>query len=163
MATYERNNMIFECVTSMNNSYYNKVGHKMISSYLQKWPKDINLRIYHEDSIINGTGNNITFYNLFKTEPECQSFVERHKNRSDQKNPLELHFGAVRFAYKTFSILNAAETSNADYLIWIDADTYTHTNVTHQFLESLVSPKKYLTYLGRENNYSECGFVIYNF
>ena len=154
--------MKFECVTSMNNKYYNQIGYKMLSSWLDKWPADINLRVYHEDSIINGTASNLSYYDLFKEESACKEFVERHKNRPDQQNDLELYKGAVRFSYKTFSIINAATTSNADYLIWIDADTFTHTNVTHNFLSSLVEKEKYLTYLGRGNNYSECGFVIYN-
>ena len=154
--------MKFECVTSMNSKYYNQVGYKMLSSWLDKWPKDINLRVYHEDSLINGNAKNLSYHNLFKEEPECEAFVERHKDRPDQQNSLELHKGAVRFSYKTFSILNAGITSNADYLIWVDADTFTHTKVTHDFLNELVEENKYLTYLGRGNNYSECGFVIYN-
>lgn len=146
----------------MNKRYYDQIGHKMVSSFKQQWPSDINLRIYHEDSLTIEQSDNIELIDLYEAEPQCKAFVERHKNRPDQQNPLELHMGAVRFAYKTFSIINAATTSLADYLIWIDADTFTHTPVTHEFLNSLVDRSKYLTYLGRKNNYSECGFVIYN-
>jgi len=134
----------------------------MLSSWQDNWPDNIKLKVYHEDNLKIGCGNNIELKPLFEEEPECKSFVERHKDRPDQQNALELHKGAVRFAYKTFSILHAAVTSSADYLIWIDADTFTHTKITHKFLSTLVEPDNYLTYLGRENNYSECGFVIYN-
>ena len=154
--------MKFECVTSMNRSYYDRVGYKMLSSWMDRWPKNIKLKVYHEDNLTVGCSDNIELKNLFDEEPECKAFVERHKDRPDQQNELELYKGAVRFAYKTFSILHAATSSSADYLIWVDADTFTHTNVTHKFLSSLVEHDKYLTYLGRENNYSECGFVIYN-
>ena len=154
--------MKFECVTSMNRSYYDQVGYKMLSSWMDRWPINIKLKIYHEDNLNVGAADNVEFKPLFMHEPGCKAFVDRHKNRPDQQNSLELHKGAVRFAYKTFSILHAAVTSSADYLIWVDADTFTHTDVTHKFLSSLVSPNTYLTYLGRENNYSECGFGIYN-
>jgi len=134
----------------------------MLSSWQDRWPHNIKLKIYHEDSLNVGAGPNVELIPLYAVEQGCKAFVDRHKNRPDQQNSLELHRGAVRFAYKTFTILNAAVTSSADYLIWIDADTFTHTNITHKFLSTLIEPDKYLTYLGRENNYSECGFVIYN-
>ena len=154
--------MKFECVTSMNRSYYDQIGYKMLASWVEKWPRNIKLKVYHEDTLKVGSFTNVEFKDLFECEPACKDFVDRHKNRPDQQNPLELHMGAVRFAYKTFSILNAGISSSADYLIWIDADTFTHREITHNFLSTLVEQDKYLTYLGRENNYSECGFVIYN-
>jgi len=154
--------MKFECVTSMNRSYYDQIGYKMLASWVEKWPINIKLKVYHEDNLKVGSFSNVEFKDLFECEPACKDFVDRHKNRPDQQNPLELHMGAVRFAYKTFSILNAGISSSADYLIWIDADTFTHREITHNFLSTLVEQDKYLTYLGRENNYSECGFVIYN-
>ena len=154
--------MRFEVVTSMNQSYYDNIGHKMLLSYIHKWPEDLKLRIYTEDNLVIPDSLHYKKYNLVHLEPELMKFVNRNKDRKDQQNPKELHLGAVRFSYKTFSIINACTTSLADYVIWLDADTFTHTSVTHEFLESLVKPEAYLTYLGRENNYSECGFVIYN-
>ena len=152
----------FECVTSMNQSYYDKIGHIKLQSFIDKWPEDINLRIYHEDDLDIPYSDRYELVDLRENEPELIKFIDRHKNRADQQNPLELHLGAIRFAYKTFSIFNAQDNSDADYLIWLDADTFTHTEVTHSFLRTLIEPDKYLTYLGRKNNYSECGFVIYN-
>ena len=153
----------FEVVTSMNQSYYDKVGHRMIESFLENWDERIGLRVYSEEWIEGPEPNErLKFYDLFKVEPECKKFVERHRDRPDQQNKLELHLGAVRFAYKTFSVFNACEDSDADNVIWLDADVYTHSPISVDFLNTLVCPEVYTTYLGRENNYSECGFVIYN-
>lgn len=152
----------FEVVTSMNQSYYDKIGREMLVSYISNWSSDIKLRIYHEDELQQDISSRLSYYNLFDVEPELKKFVDRHKDRPDQQNNLELHYGAVRFSYKTFSILHAGYFSPADYVIWLDADTRTYNYVGEEFLNSLISPDKYLTYLGRENNYSECGFVIYN-
>ena len=154
--------MKFEAVTSMNESYFQNIGFKMLDSYLINWPDTVKLNLYHEDNYSYITNKKVELKNLYECEPTCKEFVERHQGRPDQQNKLELHKGAVRFSYKTFSIINAATTSTADYLIWIDADTFTHSQITEEFLDELVDPDKYLTYLGRENNYSECGFVIYN-
>jgi hypothetical protein len=160
----------FEVVTSMNQSYYEKVGHRMINSFVDNWDDNVNLRVYSEDMFSHTTlsrmghtpTHRVNWYDLFKVEPECRAFIERHKDRPDQQNKLELHLGAVRFAYKTFSVFAANKYSDADYVIWLDADVFTHTPISVDFLNTLVCPDVYTTYLGRENNYSECGFVIYN-
>lgn len=154
----------FEVVTSMSASYYRKIGSKMLDSFIKNWPEGIPLKIYTEEmkGLILPHHPKYTIHRLNIVEPELKSFVERHKNRPDQQNAKELHQGAVRFSYKTFSIINACLDTSADYIIWLDADTFTHSKVTRDFLQSIVDKEKYLTYLGRENNYSECGFVIYN-
>lgn len=158
----------FEVITTMNREYYNLVGHKMLFSYLKTWPCKLNL--YWEnmadvpslDGLTTLRNEPIYVFDLFGNEPECKKFVDRHRKRQDQQDKYELHRGAVRFSYKTFTILNGTQTSDSQYVIWLDADTYTHTPVTFEFLNTLVDPKKHLTYLGRDDNYSECGFVIYN-
>lgn len=154
--------MKFEVVTSMNQAYYDNIGNKMLDSYVERWPDDVKLKIYTEEDLLLPESSKYEIRDLYQLEPELKNFVERNKDRKDQQNPKELHLGAVRFSYKTFSIINACTTSEADYVIWLDADTFTHTDVTKDFLESLVKPEAYVSYLGRENNYSECGFVIYN-
>lgn len=152
----------YEVVTSMSQSYYDRIGSVMLESFVERWPDDIKLRIYTEDGLTLPENPKYEIYDLYEAEPDAAEFVERNKDRPDQQNPKELHLGAVRFSYKTFSIINACLASSVDYMIWLDADTFTHTNITHEFLDTLVDQKNYLTYLGRDNNYSECGFVIYN-
>jgi len=134
----------------------------MIESFVQQWPEDINLRIYHEDDLRVPESNRYQLFDLRDNEPELFEFINRHKDREDQQNPLELHRGAISFSYKVFSVLNAGNNSDADYMIWLDADTFTHSPVSHEFLNTLVDAKKHLTYLGRSNTYSEAGFVVYN-
>lgn len=152
----------FEVVTSMSRPYYDKIGKVMLDSYVNMWPEDVKLRIYTEDGLVLPHHPKYTVYDLYRHEPALEEFVDRNKDRPDQQNPKELHLGAVRFSYKTFSIINACTNANTDYIIWLDADTFTHTKITQEFLESLTKPNTYASYLGRENNYSECGFVVYN-
>lgn len=156
--------MKFELVTSMNRAYHQNVGHLMISSFIEKWPSNYNIRIYHEDNfdIQDLQNDRCSFLNIFDEMPESRDFVERHKNRPDQQHHHELRFGAVRFSYKSFSIMHASLNTEARYLIWLDADVFTHTKLSNDFLETLVHEDKYVTYLGRENNYTETGFLIFN-
>ena len=120
----------YEVVTSMSESYYDKIGSVMLESFLDRWPEDIKLRIYTEDDLCLQASTRYKVYDLYESERAAQEFVERNKNRPDQQNPKELHMGAVRFSYKTFSIINACMSTNADYMIWLDADTFTHSDVT---------------------------------
>lgn len=157
--------MKFEVVTSMNKSYYNTIGKTMLESFIDKWPSEIPLRVYTEEdknTFDLPEHKRYTLHRLYDTQPELQEFIERNKNRPDQQNPKELHKGAIRFSYKTYSIIDACTNTDADFIIWLDADTYTHSFIKQEFLESLTKPHTYTSYLGRENNYSECGFVIYN-
>lgn len=144
----------------MNRQYYERNGKTMLDSFKENW--ECPIRVYSEEKIDFEDSINVKQYDLFELEPECKAFIERHKDRGDQQNPLELHRGAVRFAYKTFSVFNAVTNAPGDYVVWIDADTYTHTPFNNDIIRSLIEPDCLASYLGRENNYSECGFVIYN-
>ena len=107
----------FEVVTSMSQSYYDKIGNVMLNSWIEKWPEDVKLRIYTEDGLELPQHPKYEVFDVFKEEPELKKFVERHKDRPDQQNPKELHLGAVRFSYKTFSVINACANKAADYVI----------------------------------------------
>jgi hypothetical protein len=77
---------------------------------------------------------------------------------------------AVRFSNKVFCVINAVRNSaNYDYVLWVDADTFTFRPLPLNFLETLLPQDTMLTFLGRERyalkdggKYPECGFVGYN-
>lgn len=69
---------------------------------------------------------------------------------------------AVRFAHKTYCIFHAAETIDADAILWIDADTVTFRPVPRAFVESTLPETAMLCFLGRPYRTSECGYVGYN-
>jgi hypothetical protein len=60
-------------------------------------------------------------------------------------------------------------SADYDYVLWIDADTFTFRPMPLNFLENLLPKDTMLTFLGRERyvlkdggKYPECGFVGYN-
>lgn len=161
---------MFEVVTAMNKKIYDETGKDMIKSFLTRWPVDIKLYVYYETYTID---DYLNIRNLYQNEDRIviinqmedfhlMDFVMKHKDRKDQSNPLELHKGAVRFSFKTFAIIRQAlKETKSEKMIWLDADTYTFNTIPFEFLESL-QDKEFLSFLGREDNYSECGFVVYN-
>lgn len=159
--------MRVKIITSLNTKLYYKYGEKMIQSFLSKWPENYELAIYYDDDTDQifdqlDKVNRIKTYNLNFYTPELIEFVKRHKNRPDQQNPKELNLGAVRFSFKTFSIIHGTTIGDCDLAVWLDADVVTHTAIPEDFIEKLHPDGCHVSYLGRDNNYSECGFVIYN-
>lgn len=60
-------------------------------------------------------------------------------------------------------MINAIRNSkDYDYVVWLDADTFTFRPVPLDFLVDVLPKNTMLTYLGRESVYPECGFVGYN-
>ena len=50
-------------------------------------------------------------------------------------------------------------------MIWIDADVFFYRDVTEDWLAPLLPGTKtseYVSYLGRDNSHSECGFMAFN-
>ena len=102
---------------------------------------------------------------MMEAIPECKAFVERNKNKFEGKDFLKDFWqDGVRFCYKvyayTHAILNYREY---DYVIGIDADSVFYTPMTKDFIKTrLYKPECMMTYLGRGNQYSECGFLGFN-
>ena len=60
-------------------------------------------------------------------------------------------WNAVRFANKIFCVTHAIKSSAGyDYVIWLDADTYSFRPMPENFLEKLLPEDSLVTYLGRE-------------
>jgi hypothetical protein len=110
---------------------------------------------------------------LLEASSDLQAFIKRHQNNPmahgkagppDVFNPKkQFRWDAVRFCYKVYAKAAAANMINSGWMIWIDADTVTHSAVTMNFLRSVCPPSCFASYLGRGEKYhSECGWVAYN-
>lgn len=74
----------------------------------------------------------------------------------------DYRFDAIRFSHKVFSIYGVSREYDADHLFWIDGDTYTHAPVDQRFFDETDPGDGYMSYLGRDEAYSECGFLVFN-
>jgi len=186
--------MKIKVITSYKPGTWNEYAKRCVMSVLDYWPEDITINIYHE-----AQPNDFFFHprikwiNVHEVQPALVKFKEKHKNdpvangeleeivggvkrlaefNGSDKNKGSYLFDAVRFANKVFCVTHAIKTSvekEYDYIIWLDADTYTFRPMPRNFLENLIPQNTMLTYLGRENpqkndggKYPECGFVGYN-
>jgi hypothetical protein len=102
-----------------------------------------------------------------KAIPDLKEFVERNKHKqpySDYKvKGKEFLTDGVRFSYKVYAYTHALMTENVDGLICIDADSVFYKMIDEEWIQKHIHRDDcMMTYLGRGNNYSECGFLYFN-
>ena len=143
--------MKIKTVTTWNNKLYEEYAHRFKETY--NWP--FPLKVYNEDEC------------MMKAIPDLKEFVERNKHRqpySDYKvKGKDFLTDGVRFSYKVYAYTHAMMTENVDGLICIDADSVFYKMIDEEWIQKHIHRDDcMMTYLGRGNNYSECGFLYFN-
>ena len=165
--------MKYTVITTFNQAGLKQYGQRMISTFEQYWPAEVDLVVYAENCKPTVSRANTCVTDLLGDNAELRQFIERHQNNPlahGQSTPdrqvdpkKQFRWDAVRFAYKVFSIALATATIKTDWLIWLDADTHTHSLVPIAGLNELCPADSMISYLGRSETYhSECGWVAYN-
>jgi hypothetical protein len=129
-------------------------------SVQKHWPQSVPFDLYSED-VLPGA--------LTMSFPDwLYTFKERHVHNLSAQGRLHgkastynYRFDAVRFAHKTAAVIDAIENAEEDFIVWVDADTVTHSTVTEEFLQALSPAKNQgISWLARKQKYPECGFYI---
>jgi hypothetical protein len=167
--------MKYIVVTTFNESGYKQYGQRMIQTFLQTWPQEVTLVVYAEGIDVVETASNLVVHNItvvdalttFKTAwagvPRATGDVSSDPVRNRRKDAGKgFKWDAVRFAHKVYSIFHCAKTIRTDWLIWMDADTVCHSDITLADLERLCPSNQDLCFLGRKRKYTECGLYAMN-
>lgn len=168
--------MKYAVVTTFNDKGRAKYGQNMINSFCQNWPKEVTLHIYPE--LCNPAISDhsritlkrleeveglVAFKEKWKAVPKANGDVSSDPVRSKRKDAGKgFKWDAVRFAHKVYSILHCAKETDADILIWMDADTICHSPITMEEIQRLIPADKDLCFLGRKGKFSECGLYAMN-
>jgi len=164
----------FAVVTTFHKEGYNSYGKRMINTFLENWPKEVELWVYAEDCQVDEQHDGrlhvlpespqlYKFVNTWKDVPKANgdiSGVPRLASRKDSHKPFK--WQAIRFAHKVYAIFDCATRCGADVLMWMDADTVCHSPITFEKINALVPTHADLGYLGRQGKYSECGLYSMN-
>jgi hypothetical protein len=166
----------YQIVTTMHSAGYDLYGRKMIDSFLKFWPAEYSMVVYTEGfSLDQSLANNprLTARDLPACSPELVSFKQRHQHNRKahgfveptRKDP-DFAFDAVRFSHKVFALYHAIHNrpNGINAIVWLDADTVTHASIPNDFLNSCfpLKPDIGIYYLGRTQQHSECGWMIFN-
>jgi len=109
----------------------------------------------------------LKFKSKYKDDPVANGEIQEIPNGVRRPGPMpekgSFQWNAVRFSNKIFCVTHAIKSSAGyDYIIWLDADTYSFRPMPEKFLEKLLPRDSLITYLGRGDKDPECGFVGYN-
>ena len=160
-------------ITTFPPSKWDEYAKRMVEGFVWGWPENIDLTVYYEDSIPEDApkSDRVKWIDIHQACPELVAFKEKHKNNpyanghkigTDTNKKGSFLFEAVRFAHKSYCVSHATLNSSTDLIVWLDADVVTHSPVPYEFIESLHKQDHYTSFLGRQQIYPECGFVIYN-
>ena len=168
--------MKYTVITTFHADGYKQYGKRMIQTFLQSWPSDVELYVYAENCTVEETAPNLHVFDLNEASPDLVTFktkwagvpkangdVSQDPVRSQRKDAGKgFKWDAIRFAHKVYAIFHAAKTAQTDWLIWMDADMVCHSPITLPVLDQLC-PRVYdLCFLGRKGKYSECGLYAMN-
>ena len=169
-------------ITTFPPNRWTTYAKRMLESHIQNWPNDVKLYVYYEKEKPDLVHDKIIYVDLERESPELVEFKTRHKDDPVANGELKEIAGgvrrvpgagdkdkgkgsflwdAVRFSHKTFTVAHAIKNIDTDYVLWLDADTYTFRPITKQFVTGLLPADKLVNYLGRVT-YPECGWVCYN-
>jgi hypothetical protein len=165
--------MKYTVVTSFNQSGLERYGQRMIDTFEQHWPAEVDLIVCAENCTPRTTRPNTRVINLLAASEDLRNFIERHRNNPKahgQDGPpgifhpkKQFKWDAVRFCYKVFSQALCADQIDSGWMFWLDADTVTHSPIPLHKLQMLCPGEAMISYLGRGEKYhSECGWVGYN-
>lgn len=177
----------FLAITSFTEQQAHDYGIRMVQSWHRCWPLDHSqLVIYAEgckeiSEIVSFGVAHILTLDLHKASPDLVAFKEKHKDNQQSHGlgwegkthwpmqpsaagPYCYRKDVVKFAHKSFAVIDAATRFHQDWdvLIWMDADTLTHRPVPIEFLESLLPDGACIAWLDRIGVYPEVGFYCIN-
>jgi hypothetical protein len=149
----------YRVVTTMNAQGWNETGGRMVESFNRHWPDALKpLVIYAENFHPNLPAE-------VRRLPEwVGEFKQRFAlpiYRGIRRGIYDYRYDAVKFVHKVGAITDFGLSMNEGVMIWLDADTFTHADVTTDWLDNLFPEPGYIAWLDRANNHPECGFVMY--
>jgi hypothetical protein len=166
-------------VTTFHPAGLEKYGQRFLDSFAKRVDKRIKLLVYAESCMpVNPDSNQITVLDATEALPKLNAFKQKWKDvpkaNGDVSNEPQRHtrkdwnkefkWDAVRFANKTYAVFDACERSK-DWCVWMDADTYVHSDWSYEDFVKLLPKNNWLTYVGRgkgSQTWPECGFYGMN-
>jgi hypothetical protein len=166
-------------VTTFHPAGLTKYGERFLESFAARVDKRIKLLVYAEDCKPNNPDpSRIEILDAKQALPKLNAFKEKWGNvpkaNGDVSNEPQRHtrrdwmkefkWDAVRFANKTYAVYDAC-TRSKDWCVWMDADTFVHSNWSYEDFAELLPDNAYITYVGRgkgSQTWPECGFYGMN-
>ena len=155
------------CITTFSKDGYDLYGHRMIESWLEFWPKDYNLTIYHENFTVVETDDRIKKINLLDECPNLISFKKESEsllNNATNKKEKNRILKTVKWCHKVYAMAHALQNFKSDYVIFLDGDTYSVDIIEENFSQLLVNDNLFAVHFEKlkDGLHFETGLVVFN-
>ena len=167
-------------VTTFHKPGLDLYGQRFLDSFAENVDPKIKLLVYAEDCkpSVDPLCENIKVLDAKEVLPKLNAFKERWKDdpkangippdeikrRRPRDWNKEFKWDAIRFANKTYAVFDACERSK-DWCVWMDADTFVHSEWSYKDFAALLPDTSWITYVGRgkgSQTWPECGFYGLN-
>lgn len=153
--------MSIQIVSTCHHAGWEKYGRRMVDSFIERWPTDVSMLFFPEgfDPGISDKRFEVAAFPQWLTFFRNRNLSAPAANGKSERG-YDFKFDAIRFAFKTAAVIEAFYRCRADWLVWCDADIFFHSDVSHEFLASLVADEPDVAWLERKGLYPECGFYF---
>jgi hypothetical protein len=166
-------------VTTFHKDGMELYGQRFLDSFAQRVDKKVKLLVYTENcKPVNPDENQITILDAALVLPDLNAFKMRWKDDPKAngippadikaRRPRDWHkefkWDAVRFANKTYAVYDACRRCT-DWCVWMDADTFVHSDWSFDQFNECLPKTSWITYVGRgkgSQTWPECGFYGMN-
>lgn len=145
-------------ITTFSEKNYNDYAKFFLRSAMAYIKPDVTFRLY-TDVPYKNLPNNFENYILEECCPKLREFKKRNSSRKIPNSTKGFIKDAVRFSHKSHAIIHASRTIQTKRLVWLDADTEILQPLNKDYFRSHLPKGYFVSYLGRENKYSETGYL----
>lgn len=166
-------------VTTFHKPGLDLYGQRFLDSFAKNVDKRVKMLVYAEDCTpINPDTDQITILDSKQALPKLNAFKQKwanipyangditnHPARNGRKDwQKKFKWDAIRFANKVYAVFDACERSK-DWCVWMDADTFVHSQWSYKQFKQQLPDDAWITYVGRgkgSQTWPECGFYGMN-
>ena len=159
-------------VSTCSRDGWAEYGERFVASFIKYFPPSVKLYFYID---FKPTIRNHRV--IYRHPDECTGLSDFHSNiarmpfaRGDElvhdlhnqcHNP-HIIWNARKFSFKVFTVEHAVLNNESDAVFWLDADSIAFRPIDDQLISNTLPPHCMVSYLGRADKYSECGYIGYN-
>ena len=128
---------MIQVITSFNQLYYDLIGRDSVDSFLEYWPRELDLTCYVEQFRMP-THARVHQIDFSQLDPDYEQYqLDTGLNQSMKK-----------FAKKAYSFMHAMHHSAAEWIVWLDADVITVQALPIELVHRVLRAEDLAMYMG---------------
>lgn len=154
--------MKYSVVTTFSPRGYEVYGRRMLRTFTQWWPDDVDLYVFYEGERPSDATDRAMWISLDKDQDRAEFIRTHNEPKQERVSNWQDYYTqcVVTYCHKVFAMTSVPVEKGR--LFWIDGDTETIDFVTHDYLASLLPVGYICSFLDRPYKHTETGFLGFN-